>query len=252
MKEVKDNFSVQSEGYSKFRPIYPKGLYDEILSHVSEFNSCWDCGTGNGQMAVELAPQFGQVMATDISQDQLLKAPKIQNVNYLESRAESTPFKDDSFDLITVAQAVHWFDHRHFNEEVKRVGKQGGIIAIVGYGLMFVNEPFDDQLMDFYEGKIGSYWDTERKHIDSHYNSIPFPFEKIEPAKKFSIDVNWSLPQLKGYLETWSSVNRYMKVHGTNPVELFINKLNETNVWPENENRDVHFPLFVKLGRIVK
>ena len=78
MKNVKDNFSVQSEGYSKFRPVYPNELYKEILKHVSQFESCWDCATGNGQMAIELAPHFESIQATDISMDQLNKAPNVQ------------------------------------------------------------------------------------------------------------------------------------------------------------------------------
>ncbi len=252
MKQTKDNFSRQSEGYSKFRPVYPNELYSEILKHVNSFDLCWDCATGNGQIASIMATHFKEVIATDISDAQLEKAPKLSNVQYLKCRAEQTPFTDNSFDLITVGQAVHWFDHGHFNQEVKRVAKPDSLIAIIGYGLMFSDDAFNKKLMEFYEGTIGSYWDPERKHIDGHYQSIPFPFEEIPFSRSYSIDVNWSIQQLQGYLNTWSSVNRFIKQNGTDPVEPFIDKLLSSNVWADGELKDIRFPLFVKLGRIRK
>jgi hypothetical protein len=117
---------------------------------------------------------------------------------------------------------------------------------------MFVDTLFDEHLMKFYEDTIGSYWDPERKHIDSHYQSIPFPFERIDLSKEFSIDVHWNLPQLEGYLGTWSSVNRYIKQNGQDPVAPFIAELIESGIWLSNQTKEVHFPLFVKLGRVVK
>jgi ubiquinone/menaquinone biosynthesis C-methylase UbiE len=252
MKPTKDNFSIQSKGYSRFRPTYPMALYDELLSHVGRFGSCWDCATGNGQMAHVLADRFERVEATDISQQQLDKAEAHARVHYSLSRAEHTAFEADSFDLITVGQAIHWFDFDAFHAEVTRVSKNGGLLAVVGYGLMFVNEAFDKQLMQFYDGTIGSYWDPERKHIDSHYESIPFPFEAIELKQKHSIDVTWTLAQLEGYLNTWSSVNRFIEQNGHNPVTPFIQELRDAGIWNDGQELEVHFPLFVKLGRVSK
>jgi len=252
MKQTKDNFSRQSEGYSKFRPVYPNELCREILEHVNSFDLCWDCATGNGQIASVMASHFKKVVATDISDSQLEKAPKLSNVQYLKCRAEQTPFADNSFDLITVGQAVHWFDHEHFNQEVKRVAKPDSVIAIIGYGLMFSDDAFNEKLMEFYDGTIGAYWDSERKHIDSHYQSIPFPFEEIPLSKSYSIDVKWNIQLLQGYLNTWSSVNRFIKQNGTDPVESFITQLLTSNVWAEGELKDIRFPLFINLGRIRK
>ena len=252
MKEVKDNFSVQSDGYSRFRPVYPLSLYREILSHVSSFQHCWDCATGNGQIASVMADRFEKVSATDISQQQLDRAPSLPRTTFFECRAESTPFEDDSFDLITVGQAVHWFDLDAFNKEVARVGKNGSVICIIGYGLMYAEKAFDVALTEFYCGVIGKYWDPERKHIDSQYGTIPFPFEEIPLTRDFSIDVSWNLAQLEGYLNTWSSVNRYIEQLGDNPVTPFINNLRTLGIWRDDEVKEVHFPLFVKLGRINK
>ena len=68
---MKDNFSKQADVYAKYRPTYPRDLFDFILSYVANKQAAWDCGTGNGQTAKELAVHFEKVVATDISQKQI-------------------------------------------------------------------------------------------------------------------------------------------------------------------------------------
>lgn len=252
MKQAKDNFSVRSADYSKFRPQYPNELVEEILKHVSNHERCWDCATGNGQLAKLLSGYFEHVEATDISEKQLSEAIHLPNVHYSISRAEQTTFPDLHFDLITVGQAVHWFDHEEFNQEAKRVGKNGCLVALIGYGLMFTDDTFDELLWSFYTEAIGEYWDAERKFIDDAYRTIPFPFEQISPIQDFAINVDWNINQLQGYLGTWSSVNKFIKANGLDPVEPFIMKVLSSGVWLQDEVKPVRFPLFVKLGRISK
>jgi hypothetical protein len=252
MKAPIDNFSEQSAGYAKFRPVYPKELYQDILSHVNSTGRCWDCATGNGQIAAVLSEDFGEIYATDISSEQLAKAPKLENIKYLQCRAEETPFDDNCFDLTVVGQAVHWFDHEHFNLEVRRVSKSGAFVVLIGYGLMYADDSFNSELRSFYEGTTGDYWDPERKHIDSGYPTIPFPFKEIELGRKFSIDVRWSLDQLQGYLGTWSSVRKFIRANDSDPVKPFIDELSSSGVWTSAEVKEVSFPLFVKMGRVIK
>jgi len=252
MKQVKDNFSVRSADYSKFRPEYPKELIHEILKHVSNHERCWDCATGNGQLAKLLSGYFEHVEATDISEKQLIEAIHLPNVLYSISRAEQTAFPDSYFDLITIGQAVHWFDQEAFNQEVKRVAKDECAIALIGYGLMFTDDAFDELLWSFYTETIGDCWDAERRFIDEAYSTIPFPFEPITPSQDFAINVDWNINQLQGYLGTWSSVNKFIKANGLDPVEPFINKVLSSGIWLQVEVKHVRFPLFVKLGRISK
>lgn len=252
MKQVKDNFSVRSADYSKFRPEYPHELINEILKHVDRLDRCWDCATGNGQLAKLLSGHFEKVEATDISEKQLNEAIHMPNIHYSISRAEQTTFPESHFDLITVGQAVHWFDHEAFNHEVKRVGKNGCVIALIGYGLMFTDDTFDELLWSFYTETIGEYWDAERKFIDEAYQTVPFPFEQISPGQDFAIKVDWNLSQLQGYLGTWSSVNKFIKINRFHPVEPFIQKLLSSGIWLPNEVKHIRFPLFVRLGRISK
>jgi len=248
MKYPLDKFSTQSEAYQKFRPTYPLPVYEKILPHVKNKDICWDCGTGNGQVASVLAEHFKTVHATDISANQLARAAKKDNITYSVQRAEQTAFPANTFDLVTAAQAAHWFDMVAFNQEVQRVGKTGGIVSIWGYGLMRIETEVDAITDDFYQNKIGPYWNAERRHIDAHYASLPFDFEEIPITRPHQIEVYWTLAHVRGYLSSWSSVQNYKQRHEDNPVDWVMKKLEK--VWPAETVKRVVFPVFMKMGRI--
>ncbi|RMG20164.1 MAG: class I SAM-dependent methyltransferase [Bacteroidetes bacterium] len=251
MKALKDNFSTQSAVYKKFRPHYPAGLYEEILQQTAERTSCWDCGTGNGQVARVLVQHFRQVYATDISQAQLSQAWQHPRIHYRLQRAGQSGFAANSFDLITVAQAIHWFDIGAFNAEVKRVAKNGGLLAVWGYSLLRITDEMDAIVDAFYREVVGPYWDAERRHIDEQYAGIELVGEAIPAQKEHAIEAEWSLEQLQGYVNSWSSVQHYRKQQaGKNPVEALMQQLRRH--WQEGESRKVRFPLFLKMRRIQK
>ncbi|MEZ5673198.1 MAG: class I SAM-dependent methyltransferase [Thiotrichaceae bacterium] len=163
MIQWKDNFSIQADSYAKYRPHYPAALYDFLHQQVQHHEVAWDCATGNGQVAIELARFFKQVHATDASQAQLIHAKKLPNINYSVALAENSNLEAQSIDLITVAQAVHWFDFNKFYQEVQRVARHEAIIALWGYGLLTISKPLDDIIGDFYAHTVGQYWDAEKK-----------------------------------------------------------------------------------------
>ena len=174
---MKDNFSTQAATYAQFRPRYTDNTFRPILDLCAEKETAWDCGTGNGQAAIILAQHFQKVMATDISQKQIDNATKSGNIFYSIASAENAHFDKNSFDLIIVAQAAHWFNFEKFYSNVNHFLKADGIIALVGYGIHSINPGIDEIVNHFYSETIGVYWDAERKHIEQHYATIPFPFE---------------------------------------------------------------------------
>ena len=245
--ERKDYFSSQSKAYATFRPSYPDELYQFIFRHMKSRSTAWDCATGNGQVAQSLANNFERVYATDISEQQLKNAFVAKNIFYSVAPAERTNFADNQFDLITVGQALHWFDLPRFYEEVKRTGKPDGLLAVWGYALLSVEPPIDEMFLDFYNNTLGPYWDRARRLVEDHYKNIHFPFDEIE-CPDFYIRTEWTSEQFTGYLSSWSATQKYIRNHGRDPVQAFAEKLNP--LWKTGEQKQVSFPIFLKLGRI--
>ncbi|MBD0261096.1 MAG: class I SAM-dependent methyltransferase, partial [Cytophagales bacterium] len=224
-------------------------LYDFLLSLTPAREAAWDAGTGNGQVAAQLAGAFTHVYATDISARQLEKAAPRDNVSYRVCRAESTGFPDGSFDLVTVAQALHWFDFGAFYAEVTRVARPGAVLAAWGYNLLHIGPAVDALVRTFYHDVVGSYWDAERRHVEASYATVPFPFPEC-PAPPLQMTTRWGREELLGYLNTWSAVQGYVKANGANPVEDLRPRLEA--LWPGSETREVQFPLFLRVGRVEK
>lgn len=250
MKKQKDLFSKQSDFYKKYRPSYPIDLYKDLLKLTDGRDACWDCGTGNGQVAAVLSKHFKKVYASDISEKQILNADKKVNIFYSVERAESTQFANGQFDLITVAQAIHWFDFKAFNKEVKRVAKDRALLAVWGYGLMHIDKNIDRSIDEFYFDVVGPYWDKERQYIDDAYRSIPLDFNEIRTNTSYLIKAYWTLGQLEGYLNSWSSVQHFITQNGYNPIPTLMEKL--LVEWGQNTTKEIHFPVFIRFGRIEK
>jgi ubiquinone/menaquinone biosynthesis C-methylase UbiE len=245
---AKDLFSQQAAIYARYRPVYPRELFDYILSFVPQRTSAWDCATGNGQAAVALANYFELVTATDHSEQQLQQTIPHQKIAYALAGIENTGLPDHCFDLITVAQAYHWFDFEAFHREVVRVARPEAVVAIWGYSLIQTADPDLQSLIDlFYKEKTGPYWDAERKYVDDHYSTVPFPYREL-PDRSFQINVAWTKVDLIGYLNTWSSVQHFIKANGYNPVDEFAATL--STAWPDDESRSFYFPLFLRLGQV--
>ena len=248
MKDTKDNFSEQSATYAQFRPGYPQELFDWLYTHCLHYDTAWDCATGNGQAAIKLSDKFKVVYATDISINQLDNAMQIPNIIYSEGKAEEPEFADNSFDLVTTAQALHWFDHSLFFKAVQRVAKPGALFAGWGYNLPGVNPAINDILDNFYRNVVGPYWDAERKYVDNEYRDIALPFEEI-PCPGFGMSYHWTAEHMIGYLNSWSAVQHYIKKNRSNPTDMIKEQL--SIVWGKEE-RMVTFPIFMRAGIIKK
>jgi len=247
---AKDLFSKQSDLYARYRPTYPKELYNYILSFVKEKNIAWDCATGNGQAAVVLADHFKKVIATDISAAQIEKAISKENIEYIVCPAESTPFEENTFDLVTVAQAYHWIKWGEFKREVMRVCKPGAIIAIWTYHRNTAGDKkVDEAIYNFYENVTRPYWDDERKYVEEKYATVEFDYDLL-PVKDFETTLEWRREDLLGYVGSWSAVQKFIKTNGYSPVPILEEEIKK--LWPESEVKKVRFPIYLKFGRVLK
>jgi SAM-dependent methyltransferase len=244
-----NHFGEQAADYLQFRPDYPDTLYAYLSSLVKEHDLVWDCGTGNGQAASNLAGYFKKVIGTDINQKQLDVAIKKDNIYYHCWPAEKTDIAGTTVDLITVAQALHWFNFDEFYREVLRVAKPNGIIAAWCYSLGRMNPEVNQVMDNLYYTILGdTYWPGERKYIDHAYRTIPFPFEVLlTPA--FFIEKKMNFVQLVGYLNTWSACKEYQKRNQKNPLELIYATLQ--TAWGDRDMQHImRWPIHLRVGRI--
>ena len=239
-----DLFSAHAADYAKFRPGYPPALFDWIASLTSSHDLAWDCGCGNGQATQPLAERYARVQATDLSPEQLTQAPAHPGVAYRAAPAEDSGLTAASVDLVTIAQALHWFDFDRFYAEVRRVLKPGGVIAAWTYQLLRAEPAIDALLMDFYRRELGPYWPPQRRWVDRGYQGMPFLFTEI-PAPSFEIRLSWTLVDLLAYLGTWSATRRLIQAEDRDPLPALGERLG--SVWGEGE-RLIIWPIAMRVG----
>lgn len=245
--EWADHFSTGSVSYRRHRPRYPRALFEWLAATSPARDAAWDCGTGNGQAAVALGDFFTRVFATDRSASQLAAADRHPHVEYRAARAESSGLEGSSVDLVTVAQALHWFDLARFYDEVRRVLRRGGLIAIWCYGLMEIEPDVDRVVRAFYTEVVGPCWPPERRHIETGYRDLELPFPAV-PAPPFTMTARWTLADLTGYVATWSATEIFRQQRGRDAMGELAAPL--AAAWGDpGAARTVVWPLVVRAGR---
>lgn len=243
-----DHFSGVAEGYARYRPDYPDDWFAALAALAPGRRRAWDCGAGSGQAAMGLAAHFDEVIATDVSAEQLARAPAHTRVDYRVSPAERTDLAAGSVDLIAVAQALHWFDLGRFYDEVRRVARPGAVLVAWSYGLARVT-PAVDRCIDALHGPIaGACWPAERRHVDAGYRTLTFPFPRLA-VPPLDLSARWRLDDLLGYLRTWSAVGRYQAETGEDPVAALTPELRRAWGGPETVRR-VRWPVAILAGRL--
>jgi ubiquinone/menaquinone biosynthesis C-methylase UbiE len=241
-------FTTVAREYANFRPGYPPELIAWLARSAPAHDAVWDCGCGSGQASLALAGHFARVYATDVAPEQIAAARPHPRVKYSVAPAERSGLEALSVDLVTVAQALHWFDVEAFYAEARRVARPGGLLAVWNYPRPRLVDPQLDQVfLDFYGGAVGPYWPPERRHIEANYTTLPFPFEEL-PHPEFALALNWSLEQLLGYVSSWSATARYRKSKGEDPVPMLRAALVKT--WPAGGTVAINMPIGLRAARL--
>jgi SAM-dependent methyltransferase len=243
----KDHFSQQAADYARFRPRYPRALFEFIAATAPNHSLALDCATGNGQAAIALTEFFHCVIALDASAAQIASAQPNDRVEYRVAPAESTGLSAHSVAAITVAQALHWFDLPIFNVEARRLLQPDGVLAAWAYNHLRISPEVDLLVRRFHDEIVGPFWPPERKLVGRGYRELPFPFEEIA-TPPFQIEVPWSLAHLLGYLRTWSATRRFLAANEQDPVGLIERELKHAWGNPAEEKLAI-WPLTVRLGR---
>lgn len=246
MKDFQDHFSESAARYAAHRPIYPEALADYLAGLAPRRERALDCGCGNGQLAHLLADRFAHVEATDASAEQIGKAQPHPRIDYRVARAESSGLRAASVDLVTAAQAAHWFDLARFYAEVRRVARPGAILALISYNLPRVGARIDEVIAHFHGEVVGRYWPCERRHVDADYRSLDFPFAELH-APPLAITHDWAMADLLHYIDTWSAVRHYEKAIGQSPIPTLAAEI--AKEWGEPDSvRRVSWPLSLRVA----
>ncbi len=242
-----DHFSAASPDYARYRPDYPASLFAYLAGLAPARRAVWDCATGNGQAALGLAAHFDRVIATDASAEQLRSARPHPRVEYRAARAEDSGLEAESVELVTSAQAVHWFDRPRFWAEARRVLVPRGAIAVWCYDLLHAGAGVDAVVGRLYTDIVGPYWPPERALTEERYRTIDFPFDEIEPPA-FRMEKRWTLADFVGYLRTWSAAKRYREATGEDPIGRVEPDL--ARAWgPPDLARTIAWDLALRVGR---
>ncbi len=240
----KDHFSAHSGSYAEFRPLYPDALFEFLADACYSRDLAWDCGTGNGQAARSLAPHFAKIVATDASERQISNARPHSQIVFRAAAAEDSALDGASVDLITVAQALHWFDINRFFDEACRVLKPGGVLAAWCYERCVV-EPTCNEVIEKIFTEIEPHWPPERDMVEDRYRSITLPVAELQ-TEGFAMHATWAATDMLGYMRTWSASQRYLQANGIDPVAEFEDELNTR--WGSGR-REVLWPITLKAGR---
>jgi SAM-dependent methyltransferase len=249
MTSFPDHFSTTAASYADYRPSYPRELFEWLASIAPDRRIAWDCGTGSGQAALGLGEHFAQVVATDPSVAQLAHAVRHPAVSYVAMSAERSALADGSVSVVTVAQALHWFDQPTFYAEARRVLVAGGVLAVWSYGLLTLSDSVLDAVIRRFHGEtVGPYWPPERRLVDEGYRALALPFAPVRPPD-LTMEAEWTLEQLAGYLSTWSAVQRARSATGADPVAGVVAEL-RADWGPERAARRVEWPLTLRVGQV--
>ena len=152
-------FSSRVENYVRYRPGYPKEIVD-LLRKECGLDPTWtiaDIASGTGIFTRLLLENGNRVLGVEPNVDmrqageEYLK--QYSNFNSVAGTAEATNLPDRSVDLVTAAQAAHWFDRPKARQEFARILKPRGWVALIWNERLTDGSPF---LRD-YEKLLATY-----------------------------------------------------------------------------------------------
>ena len=239
-------FEQGGVAYAAGRPVYPPTLAFALAGLVTRHDLAVDVGCGSGQLSVQLAEHFKAVRAFDPSASQLKVARAHPRVSYASAPAEALPLSDGAANLITAAQAAHWFDRPRFYAEVRRIAAPGAVLALITYNNAEADTEAMKPIGQLYHA-LDPWWRPEREHVETGYARFDFPFDEIAVSGG-AIVHDWDFSAMRAYLESWSALRAARAAGEGAMADRYLAAAQAA--WGPGRIR-VRWPITVRAGRIV-
>lgn len=144
------SFALVADAYERGRPDYPANAVNEIVQAfgIAAGSIVLDLAAGTGKFTRLLVPTGASIIAVEPLQKMRTTLSKsVRGIEIRDGTAESIPLPDTSVDVVTVAQAFHWFQPEEAAAEIHRVLRRGGGLALI-WNRRDLNQPLQQALDD--------------------------------------------------------------------------------------------------------
>lgn len=246
--------SFKAAGYLSARPQYPPAVYKYVHDYFSEHHAgktgettLVDVGSGPGEATFPQIEYYDHIVGLEPSEPMReaakAAAAKIPGGDKVVFHAGGDADLDRvvepaSVDIVTSAEAAHWFTYPDFIERVHRVLKPGGTVAIWAYAdNILVGYPKASEIHFHYnydDSTMGPYWEQPgRNKLRDMYSHISFPDDKFTDVKRFVylakettpqetdtpflLERHLTLNQFMDYVRTYSAYHSWKEAHPDAP-----------------------------------
>lgn len=245
-----------AERYSQGRPYFHSESINRIknkLQICEKLDTVLDVACGTGLSSKALLDLAVNVYATDSSIEMLKYASCQDEINYSIAQAESQPFGDNKFDLITVCSGVHWFQIDAFLIEANRLLKKKGYLIL--YDNFFISEmedvkEFSNWFPDIYLKKFPS--PKRNDNFDWSIENLGAKNFILNDHDEFKNQVSFTKEELMLYFTTQSNITNSINQGQTSYLDVEDWLSSELDVFfkSQTKTRIVNFGNWIKYLQI--
>ena len=206
-------FGLAREQYRRFRPTYPRTLYDRIMHVVpsNEREFAVDIGAGTGLSTTPLCKHFRRVLAVEPDGRMAAEIPRHPNLTVVSDNAESVALSAATVDLLTCGTAFYWMDGPLVLDRVFTWLKKRGVIAIYRYGLPAVPAV----IRDIVDHEFDQHWEEFRhpRLLDEEYSWRSVISSRFRNPKRLELPNQFTMTpeQLLGFFQSTSYMSAYIR-----------------------------------------
>ncbi len=241
----------RQEDYSKYRPEYPKELFQFLTNNYNLKNkTVVELGAGTGKFSKLASSYCNKLYYIEPNIDMLNEGKRYcqncTNIIFINSRAEETKIPDNSIDIIFAVQSFHWFNKVKLKEEVKRILKKDGYFAIVWNDLEDENNKFSQEYFKYINEWNTKLTGNKYQHKNTEERNNFFKDKKYE-TYTFVHSKDYTLEMLIGLSKSLS----YAPKEDNDYYDEFINGIiNIYNKYQTNNYVTFDFHTEMYIGKV--